>query len=104
MSNYVKQAVSFFKQGDYLKAKEYYLLASNAYGTELFSINIALCDKYLDNPAPKNPIGLNTVKADSSNVHADALAKQLAATQAKLEHYYTRCQELQYQLMDAKNV
>ena len=102
MANYVKQAFTFFKQGDYKNAKHYYTLASNTYGKELFSVNIALCDKYIEN-APLTKITRPVAFPDSTGVDKEVLATQLANTQAKLEHYYTRCQELQYQLMDAKN-
>ena len=101
MSNYVKQAVAFFKQGDYKNAKHYYTLASNAYGSQLFNANLCLCDKYIEN-APLTKV-LNPALPEYKNADKETLAAQLATTQAKLEHYYTRCQELQYQLMDAKN-
>lgn len=102
MSNYVKQAIAFFKQGDYKNAKHYYTLASNTYGNKLFNVNIALCDKYIKN-APLSTLQKTDVIAETTDIDKETLAAQLATTQAKLEYYYTRCQELQYQIMDAKN-
>ena len=36
------------------------------------------------------------------NKNSEAVNKQLAETQALLEHYYIRCQELEYQRLDHK--
>ena len=48
MSNYVRQAVAFFKQGDYVNAKKFYGLAAKEYGEDLFTANLLLCDRYLN--------------------------------------------------------
>ncbi|WP_088701272.1 hypothetical protein [Halomonas campaniensis] len=38
----------------------------------------------------------------SPNKNSEEVAKQLAETQALLEHYYIRCQELEFQKLDHK--
>ena len=53
---------------------------------------------------------LNEVKSSTAptkanateNKNSEAVTKQLAETQALLEHYYIRCQELEFQRLDHK--
>ena len=100
----VKQATQHFKKGDYSRAKACYQKAGELYGTPLFANSIRLCELRLGNPVthqgvlpaatPKTPAQPTATTTDTE--------KQLAETQSLLEHYYTRCQELEYQLLDRK--
>lgn len=92
----VKRATQAFNQGNYQKAKRLYLQAAEKYGEKLFTANLTLCERALNNI----PIQQRNVSADV--VPALQISRQLAETQKLLEHYYNRCQELEYQLI-AKN-
>lgn len=94
------KAAEAFKQGDYQQAKRYYQQAATRYGQALFAHSIELCNRRLAGPgAPASP-NLIDEQAPHNNQSTEALAKQLNETQALLEQYYTRCQALEYQLMD----
>lgn len=90
----VKLAHYAFNQGDYQSAKALYQKAASKYGHNLFDANIYLCDQRLR----------NQVKHDGATPklsEAIPASQQLEETQSLLEHYYRRCQELEYQLQDA---
>ena len=89
----VKRAGAAYKQGDYQKAKQLYQQAAAQYGQHLFTANLVLCDKALQGQSP-------TAAAASREPSGAALGQQLAETQRLLEHYFARCQKLEYQLMD----
>ncbi|MGY4877581.1 hypothetical protein ACLUEY_06795 [Vreelandella aquamarina] len=44
----VKRANIAFNQGDFQHAKKLYEEAAQRYGKKLFNVNVALCDKYLN--------------------------------------------------------
>lgn len=89
----VKRAGSAFNQGDYRTAKQLYQQAADRYGKRLFDINLALCDKRMNKEHP------TVVKAQHISASPnDSL--QLEQTQQLLEHYYNRCQELEYRILD----
>ncbi|WP_404416381.1 hypothetical protein LG277_03315 [Vreelandella aquamarina] len=93
-TNLVKQAHHAFKQDDYQSAKALYQKAASKYGQNLFDANIYLCEQRLR----------NQVKHDGATPklsEAISASQQLEETQSLLEHYYRRCQELEYQLQDA---
>lgn len=85
----VQQAMAHFKAGDYAQAKTCYQQAADRYGAHLFAKNVQLCE-------------LRLGKTQVAAVVHSPEAVQLTQTQALLEHYYTRCQELEYQLIDKR--
>ncbi|WP_409523343.1 hypothetical protein [Nitrincola sp. MINF-07-Sa-05] len=101
MSTFVKDAASLFRQGQYEKAKQCYIQAASRYGEQLFKANIALCDRYISKKPSKAfavaSLGILPAAASQDPV---VLANQLQQTQALLEKYFIRAQELEYQLKD----
>lgn len=93
----VAQAVQHYRQGDYKQALKHYQQAAAKYGQHLFKANVQLCEQKLNGKALQ-PAATSLPQANTSNSHA--LAQQLEQTQQLLEHYYTRTQELEYQLKD----
>lgn len=90
----VKRAHNAFNQGNYQSAIELYQQAAHQYGQSLFDVNIRICEQRLQMP------GQLTRNAPKST-DAIPVSQQLEETQALLEHYYRRCQELEYRLQDA---
>ena len=90
----VKRAHSAFNQGDYQSAIELYQQAANQYGQSLFNVNIKICEQRLQKPG-------QVIKSAPQSAENIPIAQQLAETQELLEHYYRRCQELEYRLQDA---
>ncbi|NYS60328.1 hypothetical protein [Vreelandella salicampi] len=93
----VQRANSAFKKGDYRSAKALYQEAANQYGSQLFAANVAVCEKALAKGRPKK---INAALTPQPRLSNDAISQQLSDTQQLLEHYYNRCQELEYQLID----
>lgn len=85
----VQQAVTYFKQGQFQQAKERYQQAAQQYGEHLFANSVRLCE-----------LRLSASKGAQDGVVTTV--GQLEETQKLLEHYYTRCQELEYQLIDKR--
>lgn len=106
-TNIVPRAISAYNRGDYQTAKALYQEAARRYGESLFSANLQLCQKALrndeasmENTAAGN-FAVTTSEGDSPGDDAtSAVSRQLAETQTLLEKYYSRCQELEHQLMD----
>ncbi len=100
----VKQATQHFQKGDYSRAKACYQKAGEVYGTALFANSIRLCELRMGKPlaqaVPKTLSTNNPAVASSSCAAEPDTARQLQETQSLLEHYFTRCQELEYQLID----
>lgn len=94
----VRRAVTLFKEGDFKQAKSLYQQAASEYGSRLFANNIRLCELRMGQPAANQPLEVNQPVASGGDV--PELARQLDETQKLLEHYYTRCREMEYQLMD----
>ncbi|MGE6606448.1 hypothetical protein ACQKE4_07985 [Halomonas sp. NPDC076908] len=90
----VKRAHNAFNQGDYQNAISLYQQAAYHYGQQLFDINIQICEQRLQQPN-------QVFKSAPKSADAMPVAQQLAETQELLEHYYRRCQELEYRLQDA---
>tara|TARA_Y100001001_G_scaffold163790_1_gene193870 strand:+ start:13176 stop:13472 length:297 start_codon:yes stop_codon:yes gene_type:complete len=91
----IKQATQHFRKGDFQRAKASYQQAAELYGTRLFANSIRLCELRMGQQiAPEK--GPATPALGNGN----DVSRQLEETQNLLEHYYTRCQELEYQLMD----
>lgn len=86
----VAKASQSFRHGNYQEALTLYQKAATLYGSQLFSANITLCQQRLDTQHDKQPV-LPGSPAES---------RQLKETQGLLEHYYRRCQELEYQLLE----
>lgn len=93
----VKRAIYAFQQGDYHDAKQLYLKAANKYGHQLFNANLTLCDQRLKR-SQSRPVTAALTPNDSPTTIL--ISQQLADTQQLLEHYYNRCQELEYQLIE----
>lgn len=99
----VRKAANAFKQGDYAAAEQFYLQAAERYGRELFSVNITLCERA---QAPGGPARQPAATAGQGSREkapqkkAPQIERQLQETQRLLEHYFSRCQALEYQLMD----
>lgn len=91
----VKQAMQAFRQGNYAAAKVLYQKAAQQYGAHLFKANLYLCDKYAGSGS-KGPVAM----LESTASQADQAQRQLQETQQLLEHYYQRCQELEYQRLE----
>ena len=99
----VKQANTHFTQGDFERAKAYYQQAAQVYGHKLFANSIRLCDLRLNQPVDLPTVVKASVAPATVVVANESQAvRQLQETQQLLEHYYTRCQELEYQLIDNK--
>jgi len=102
----VKQATQHFKKGDYSRAKACYQKAGELYGTPLFANSIRLCELRMSKPRAQTPGGVIAAPGPASQAAPQAsnpgAERQLQETQRLLEHYYTRCQELEYQLLDRK--
>lgn len=92
----VKQAASFYQQGDYKSALSFYKKAAEKYGQNLFNGNIQLCEKKLSGKSLSTPL---TLPPQAMQVTGNT-EQQLQHTQQLLEHYYKRTQELEYQLLD----
>ena len=95
----VKQAVAHFKSGHYQQAKTCYEQAAKYYGQNLFANSIRLCEMRIKGPVTASPLNSADNSAELKTPKVSA-AQQLTETQKLLEHYYTRCQELQSQLLD----
>ncbi|RUR27842.1 hypothetical protein ELY33_14720 [Vreelandella andesensis] len=90
----VKRAHDAFNQGDYQHAITLYQQAAFQYGQHLFDINISICEQRLQKPN-------QVIKSAPKSADAVPVAQQLVETQELLEHYYRRCQELEYRLQGA---
>lgn len=103
----VQQAVAAFRKRDYQKAKEFYQEAAERYGNQWFRMNIELCEARIQGKRsttglPRNARQLPAAAPAAPPPPGDtsALARQLDETQALLEKYYTRCQELEYRKLE----
>ncbi len=104
----VQQAVAHFKQGHYQQAKTCYQKAAQTYGSHLFANSIRLCELRMNAPTGRSGISPTAVPGTLNYPQASAearqdeasVARQLEETQKLLEHYFKRCQELEYQLQD----
>lgn len=92
-----RKAADAFHRGEYAEALSLYRRAGRYYGEALFRANIILCERRLD---PSRPVQDRATPPTSGP--ALKLEQQLEETQRLLEHYYTRAQELEHQLMDRK--
>jgi len=90
----VKQAKQAFSAGQYDKALDLYKKAANTYGEALFEVNITLCERRLKGAS------FQTVGTEGGQGQPITLEQQLQSTQQLLEHYFTRSQELEQQLLD----
>ncbi|WP_030071917.1 hypothetical protein [Halomonas alkaliantarctica] len=86
----VASASKHYREGNYREALTFYQKAAATYGSALFKTNIMLCEQRLKTSSTKEPV-LPGSPAES---------RQLSETQHLLEHYYQRCQELEYQLLE----
>ncbi|MCG7577209.1 MULTISPECIES: hypothetical protein [unclassified Halomonas] len=91
----VKQAMLAFRQGNYAAAKVLYQKAAQQYGEHLFKANLYLCDKYAGSGSK-----MLAETPESAAQLAGQAQQQLQETQQLLEHYYQRCQELEYQRLE----
>ncbi|MCK7544311.1 hypothetical protein MLC59_09045 [Marinobacter bryozoorum] len=106
----VQQAATHFRSGQYAQAKDLYQQAARQFGEAAFKHNIRLCERRLGSPLKDSHTQAPDVKETPKPVPVEAISvpkqptptaeQQLAETQKLLEHYYTRCQELEYQLQD----
>lgn len=96
----VKLAGEYFRKGEYQQARRYYQQAAQRYGQPLFANSIRLCDLRMNLPAATIPLVTNHAQRAETGDAANPLERQLSETQQLLEHYYTRCQALEYQLQD----
>jgi ATP-dependent Zn protease len=99
-SSIVKQAVAYFKQGDFNSAKRMYLQAADQYGFKLFANNIRVCELRIGESPVYPSLATESGKSTVANDCAEDITYQLAETQKLLEQYYTKCQQMEYQLMD----
>ena len=90
----VKRAHDAFNQGEYQDAIVRYQQAAYQYGQHIFDINIRICEKRLQKPG-------QVIKSAPKSAETTPIDQQLVETQELLEHYYRRCQELDYRLQDA---
>jgi len=99
------KAAKAFTSGNYVEARQLYQRASARYGEDLFAESIALCDRLLQRMGAGEtqggePPGGGCPNATGVPVSEGAVARQLQETQALLEKYYTRCQELEHRALD----
>lgn len=88
----VKRAARAFSAGEYNTALRLYQQAAQRFGASLFEVNIQLCEQYRKTEgASDDPM---------VNARIFELEDQLHRTQQLLEHYFSRNQELEYQLLD----
>ncbi|CAH1043976.1 hypothetical protein [Halomonas sp. TD01] len=57
----VIRAHAAFNEGDYIAAKKLYQKAAKLYGETLFSVNVVLCDKYLQVASGKEKSTINSL-------------------------------------------
>lgn len=97
----VRQAAEYYRQGQYDRAQQLYLQAATRYGSHLFKANLALCQRRISSAAPPAAAPPAALPAASApGLTSEKSERQLAETQRLLEHYFSRCQELEHQLMD----
>lgn len=103
----VKQAVEHFRKGNYPQARRHYQQAAHQYGHHLFANSIRLCELRMASTNARPPQDPGSASSTQEPAQAPATARsasnidrQLEDTQQLLEHYFARCQELEYQLMD----
>jgi hypothetical protein len=96
----VKQATQHFQNGDYKRAKATYQQAGQRYGSALFANSIRLCELRMRTPGAGVGMSTNVTAKHTAAPSQLNAGQQLEKTQKLLEHYYTRCQELEYQLLD----
>ncbi|MGP9632694.1 hypothetical protein ACT3R7_06475 [Halomonas sp. AOP43-A1-21] len=86
----VANASKKFREGNYQEALSLYQKADQFYDGGFFSANITLCQQRINKENGSEPV-LPGSPAES---------RQLKETQSLLEHYYNRCQELEYSLLE----
>lgn len=86
----VANASKNFREGNYQEALNLYQQAATLYDSAFFSANIALCEQRIK----------GELVYKQSLAGSPAESRQLVETQSLLEHYYRRCQELEYQLLE----
>ena len=86
----VANAAKYFREGNYQEALSLYQQAAKLYDTRFFRANIAVCQQRINGKKP----------SDQVRQALPAESRQLKETQGLLEHYYRRCQELEYQLLE----
>ena len=79
--NFVKRAHNAFNQGDYQNAKQLYQLAAEQYGETLFSFNIVLCEKYLQEVEGQQP---PTIGKMLESIEVKKLQEQVAVLKRQL--------------------
>ena len=95
------KAAESFKKGDYKQAKQLYQQASAHFGQNLFAESITLCDRRLDRMGNSNESDQqNSTEPETASQNSatpdKTIDQQLRDTQALLEKYYLRCQELEH--------
>lgn len=88
----IKEAAFAYRNGNYFKALELYQEASKIYGENLFYANVILCNRAMQAIDSKS---VNKYIPLSEDIN---IIKQLADSQAHLEYYFVRCQELENEL------
>ena len=96
----IQKAAEHFSRGEFEAAHRLYLKAASQLGDGLVRANLLLCERRMQQRARPHeaipqPHSKHSEKTDRSEVE-----QQLAETQRLLEHYFNRCQELEYQLTD----
>lgn len=86
----VANASKNFREGNYQEALSLYQKANQFYEGGFFNANITLCQQRI------NKEGASELVLPGS----PAESRQLKETQSLLEHYYKRCQELEYTLLE----
>lgn len=100
----VQQANRLFREGRYADAQPLYIKAAEQYGQKNFKANLMLCEKRQNSGSGQRGKDStdNAVKVFDTNRVSESINVQLINTQKLLEHYFQRCEELKYQLMDVK--
>lgn len=81
MTNYVTQAATYFKQGDYQNAKKYYTLAAKQYGQALFNVNLMLCEKHLNGSGNS---AISSFKAQLESIEVKKLSDEISFLKRQL--------------------
>ena len=100
----IRQAAAKFSAGAFQEAHQLYQQAAELLGSENVKINLWLCEQRMGKTVTCATSSAASLSAPvrPQQATADELARQLAETQAQLESYYSRYQQLKYQAMDTQ--
>ncbi|WP_019627329.1 hypothetical protein [Thioalkalivibrio sp. ALJT] len=93
----IRRAAEHFQRQDYQQALDLYREAATLLGEGQVRANIQLCERRLDTAASMRPV------EEASRPAVPTVEEQLEQTQARLEYYYQRYQELKWETAGLEN-